>query len=142
MSALKSFVFGGSSPSSAGTELGMLVLRVFAGLSMALAHGLGKVPPPGGFVDTVESLGMPAPVFFAWAAGLSELVGGLCLAAGFATRISATLIFATMIVAAFGVHGDDGFEGMEMALLFAAAVFPFILSGSGRVGVDSIFRQG
>ena len=109
---------------------------------MALAHGLGKVPPPNGFVNGVEDIGFPAPLFFAWAAALSELVGGLFLAAGFLTRISAFLIFATMLVAAFGRHGGEGFAAQEMAFLYAAATLPFLLAGCGRVGVDQLFRQG
>lgn len=142
MASLKQLAFGGKEPSSAGAELGLLGLRVFTGLAMALAHGVGKVPPPGGFVNGVEDIGFPAPLFFAWAAALSELVGGLFLAAGFLTRISAFLIFTTMLVAAFGRHGGEGFAAQEMAFLYAAAALPFMLAGCGRVGVDQLFRQG
>lgn len=141
MPSLKQFAFGGSDPSSTGSELGLLGLRVFTGLAMALAHGVGKIPPSSGFINGVEDLGFPAPTVFAWAAALSELVGGLFLAAGFLTRISAFAIFVTMLVAAFGVHGGDGFADQEKALLFAAATLPFLLAGCGRVGVDQLFRQ-
>lgn len=109
---------------------------------MALAHGIGKIPPPSGFVGTVGDLGFPAPLLFAWCAAIAELVGGLCLAAGLATRFAAGFILITMLVAAFGAHGSDPFSDQEMALLYAAAMLPFLLAGSGRVGVDSIFRQG
>jgi len=141
MFSLKQLAFGGSGPASTGSELGLLGLRVFTGLSMALAHGLGKVPPPSGFIGGVEDLGFPAPEFFAWAAALAELVGGLFLAAGFLTRFSAFFILVTMLVAAFGRHAGDGFAEQEMALLYAAATLPFLLAGCGRVGVDQLFRQ-
>ncbi|MBC2601917.1 DoxX family protein [Puniceicoccus vermicola] len=141
MPSLKQFAFGGAGPASTGSELGLLGLRVFTGLALALAHGVGKFPISGGFIDGVEDLGFPAPVVFAWAAALSELVGGLFLAAGFLTRISAFLILATMLVAAFGVHGGDGFADQEKAFLYAAATLPFVLAGCGRVGVDQLFRQ-
>ncbi len=141
MQSLKKLAFSGSTDSGTSTELGLLVLRVFTGLAMALAHGLGKVPPPNRFVDGVEDLGFPAPLAFAWAAAISELVGGLFLAAGFLTRFSAFFIFVTMLVAAFGRHAGEGFAAQEMALLYAAATLPFLLAGSGRVGVDSLFRQ-
>lgn len=142
MPSLKTLAFGGVEPSSPPAELGLLGLRVFAGLAMALAHGLGKVPPPSGFVGAVEDLGFPSPMFFAWAAGLAELVGGLFLAAGFLTRFSAFFILVTMLVAAFGRHGGEGFAEQEMALLYAAAMLPFLFAGCGRVGVDQLFRQG
>ena len=142
MSSLKRIAFEGSEPGSTGAELGLLGLRVFAGLAMALAHGIGKVPPSGGFVGAVEDIGLPAPLFFAWAAGLSEVVGGLFLAAGFLTRFAAFFLLVTMLVAAFGRHGGEGFAAQEMALLYAAATLPFLLAGCGRVGVDQLFRQG
>ncbi len=141
MTSLKNIAFGGSEPGSTGSELGLLILRLFTGLAMALAHGVEKIPPSGRLIDHVEDLGLPSPILLAWAAGIAELVGGLFLAAGFLTRISAFLIFATMLVAAFGVHGGDAFVEQEKALLFAAATLPFLLSGSGKVGVDQLFRQ-
>jgi len=141
MASLKQLAFGGDGTSSTGMELGLLGLRVFTGLAMALAHGVNKIPPPNGFVGAVEDLGFPSPALFAWAAGIAELVGGLFLAAGFLTRFSAFFIFVTMLVAAFGTHGGDGFAEQEKALLFAAACLPFLLAGCGRVGVDQLFRQ-
>jgi putative oxidoreductase len=35
------------------TDAGLLILRVFSGLALALAHGWGKVPPSPGFVGRV-----------------------------------------------------------------------------------------
>lgn len=141
MASLKQLAFGGSGPSSTGSELGLLGLRVFAGLALALAHGVNKIPPSSGFIDGVSDLGFPAPLVFAWAAAIAEMVGGLFLAAGFLTRISAFLILTTMLVAAFGVHASDGFEVQEKALLYAASTLPFLIAGCGRVGVDQLFRQ-
>jgi len=142
-------LFVGGAPASGGPvaagrawarrALPLVVLRIFAGLSMALAHGFGKLPPGSQFISGVESIGLPAPAFFAWAAAISEGVGGLCLAAGFLTRPSAFLLVVTMLVAAFGVHGGDPFGDKEMALLYAAAFLPFVFAGCGRVGIDQLF---
>jgi len=140
MPSLKQLAFGGAESSSSASELGLLGLRVFTGLAMALAHGVGKIPPDK-IMGTVEDLGFPSPALFAWGAALSEVIGGLFLAAGFLTRFSAFFILVTMLVAAFGVHGGDGFAAQEKALLFAAACLPFMLAGCGRVGVDQLFRQ-
>ena len=58
-----------------GTDFGLLALRVFAGLSLAFGHGLGKLPVSSGFIEAVGNLGFPIPIVFAWAAVLSEFVG-------------------------------------------------------------------
>ena len=60
-------------------NFGILVFRVFIGLTMAFAHGLGKLPPPQMLIDGVQSMGFPLPIVFAWAAALSEFVGALLI---------------------------------------------------------------
>jgi putative oxidoreductase len=69
---IKSLVFGGAVIESALANVGLTILRVFTGLSMAFAHGLGKIPPSERFVEGTANMGFPMPEFFAWAAGLSE----------------------------------------------------------------------
>jgi putative oxidoreductase len=117
-------------------ELAMTALRVFAGASLSLAHGLGKLPPSPRFVATVDRLGFPEPELFAWAAGLSETVGGALLALGLLTRPSALFVAITMAVAAFGLHGPDPFADKEHALLFAVIALVFLVRGAGRWSLD------
>lgn len=132
--------FGGSAPSSVVADLGFTVLRVGAGLAMALAHGLGKVPPPDRFIGGVEAMGFPAPVLFAWAAGLAELVGGVLLALGLMTRPAALSLVVTMMVAFFIRHGADPFQQKELAFLFLIITVAFTAAGSGRFGLDRFIR--
>ena len=40
----KRFLFGGAFIESIPANVGLAILRVFVGLSMALGHGLGKLP--------------------------------------------------------------------------------------------------
>lgn len=138
------WLFFGLVPSSVLADLGLTVLRVFAGLSMALAHGWGKIQgPPEQFVTGVGELGFPAPAFFAWMAAVSEFGGGLLLAAGAVTRISAFFLLGTMLVAGLlyhGLHSGDPYADMERALLYAAISFAFMLTGSGRFSVDGMLR--
>jgi putative oxidoreductase len=114
---------------------------------MAFGHGLSKLPPPEHLVGLVESLGFPAPLLFAWLAGLIEFFGGLLLAAGAFTRSSAILILLTMLVAALMVHGGDplfpapGESGKEFALLYAVIMVPFAAAGAGRYSGDHLLRQ-
>jgi putative oxidoreductase len=139
---LKEFLFGGTTGSSTLGNLGEAALRVFAGLAMAFGHGFNKVPPQEGFIGAVTGLGFPQPQLFAWIAGLSEFAGGILLALGLATRFSALMILGTMVVAAGVVHAADPFEKKEMALLYLAISFFFLLRGSGDISVDALVRGG
>lgn len=132
------FFIGGAGGADALADLGLLLLRVFAGLAMAFAHGLGKLPPSPGFVRTVGGLGFPAPELFAWGAGVAEFAGGLLLAIGLLTRPASLAIAFTMAVAAFGRHADDPFAGKEKALLFLFVAVMYLLTGPGRFSVDAL----
>lgn len=119
-------------------NFGLLILRVFAGFSMAFAHGLGKLPVSDKFIGGVENLGLPAPTFFAWAAALSEFLGGILVALGLITRPSAFFLTITMLVAAFGTHLADPFGRKEKALLFAVAFLFVFLQGGGKYSLDNL----
>ncbi len=122
-------------------DAGLTLLRVFAGLSLALAHGLGKMPPGEKFVAGVAELGFPAPGLFAWAAALAELAGGLLVAVGLATRPAAAMAGFTMLVAAFGRHAADPYAKKEMALLYLGIMLAFVVMGGGRFSLDVIVRR-
>jgi len=80
-------IFGMGIQSPIG-DLGFAVMRIGIGLYMALGHGYGKMfgenrfGPTEGFIGYTESLGFPAPEFFAWMAAITEFAGGLALAVG------------------------------------------------------------
>lgn len=131
----------GAAPRAALVDAGLLVLRVFAGLALALAHGLGKVPPSEGFVGMVDGLGFPAPTLFAWASGFAELVCGLLLAVGLLTRPAAFFIAVNMTVAVLFAHAGDAFGEREKALLFGVIALTFLLTGAGRYSVDALLRR-
>jgi len=146
MIQMLSTLASGDEPRSMLADLGISVMRIAVGLMMAFGHGLAKVPPAAGFVEAVGSLGFPAPAAFAWAAGLSELVGGLLIAAGLFTRPASLFLAVTMGVAAFLRHGADPLfsrEGpsKELALLYFVAAVAFLLAGSGRLGLDFLLRR-
>lgn len=122
-------------------DLGLLVLRVFAGLGLALAHGLGKIPPSERFISGVIEMGFPLPGVFAWAAGLSEFVGGILLAIGLLTRPAAFFVLVTMFVAAFIRQAGDPFGERELALLYGAVAVLFLFAGSGRFGLDALLLR-
>ena len=121
--------------------LGLLLLRLTAGLALALNHGLGKLPPSDGFIQGVAGMGLPLPLLFAWAAALSESLGGLLLAAGLATRPAAAAILGTMTTAALVAHAGDPIAKREPALLFGAIALLFLLNGPGRYALDTLLAK-
>lgn len=137
MPGARSFFVGGTSRSRL-TDAGLLVVRVLAGLGLALGHGIGKVPPRSGFFEMVEGLGLPP--FLAWASAVAEFAGGLLLAIGLFTRPAALLIVLNHTVAVLLAHAGDPFGVRELAMFYLAIAILFLLIGSGRYSLDSLIR--
>lgn len=138
---LKEILFGGETGLSPLSNLGLMILRVFAGATLAFAHGMGKIPPSEKFVERVGEMGFPLPGFFAWAASLSEFAGGILLALGLLTRVAGFFIAFTMTVAVFGVHLYDPFGKKELGLMYLAIALLFMLKGGSDWSLDTIFRR-
>lgn len=138
---VKTILFGGESGLSYAANAGLTLLRIFAGIALALAHGFGKLPPSEGLIERAGSIGFPSPAVFAWAAGLSEFVGGIFLAIGFLTRISSLFIAFTMLVALVGVHAADPFNRQELAFMYFFVAVAFLLKGAGDWSIDSLLRK-
>lgn len=136
---MKSFLFGGAKFNSAVGDLGLMIFRVFAGLSLAYAHGRDKLPPGDAFVARVTSFGFPAEV--AWLTTLTELIGGIMLAAGLATRPVALAMVINFSVAGFMAHAADPYARKELAFMFLAASVMFLLVGAGRFSIDRLLKK-
>ena len=135
---MRSFLFGGVKLNSALGDLGLLVLRVFTGLSLAYAHGWSKVPPGEEFVKTVTSLGFPAEM--AYLTMLTEFFGGLALAMGLLTRPVALAMVINFAVAGFMSHAADPYVRKELPFLFLAVATMFLCVGAGRFSVDRLLK--
>src|SRR5438477_9035650 len=99
-------------------DFGLLVARVVFG-SLIAAHGAQKLfgwfggyglAGTGGFF---EQLGFRPGRFFAAAAGLAELGGGVLLALGAFGPLGAALVLSVMIVAIAAVHWPNGIMGQN-----------------------------
>lgn len=122
-------------------DFALLVLRIWTG-AMLILHGWPKVF--GGmekFATGVEKLGFPAPELFAWAAALSELAGGILIALGLYTRVSAVFVASTMFVAAFMRHIDDPFGRQELPITYLCIGIALMIAGSGRFSLDNMIRR-
>ena len=139
--SLRPLLIGGDGGATPIADAGLLLIRIVAGISLAFGHGLGKMPPSEGFIETTAGLGFPAPLFFAWAAGFAEFFGGILIALGLITRPASFLVAFTMAIAVFIRHGDDPFTSKEKAMLYFVIAGMLMLTGSGRFGFDRFFRR-
>lgn len=123
---------------------GLLVIRVGIGL-MFVTHGYPKLI---GGAEAWRELGQAMelfgihviPEFFGFMAAVSELIGGILLTIGLFTRIAASFMLITMIVATLThVFGDgDYFPALTNAVIFLGLA----IAGSGRHSLDSLlFRK-
>ena len=130
-------------PSTAPTvvDAGLLILRVGLGLALAFAHGWGKIPPAEGFVGFVGSLGFPAPVLFAWLAGLAEFAGGLLLAIGLFTRPAAIFVTVHFLFVVFVAHAGDTFGDRELSVIFLIWAVTLLMTGAGRYSADGMMNR-
>jgi putative oxidoreductase len=138
---LRKILFSGEHGLSATGNIGLTLLRIFAGIALAFGHGIMKLPPSEQFVAGVTALNFPAPKFFAWAAALSEFLGGIFLALGLFTRISSFFICCVMLTALFGVHRADPFAKQELALLYLFIAICFLFKGANDWSLDGIIRD-
>lgn len=122
------------------------MVRIAAGL-LLVPHGAQKLfgsfggyglEATGQFFST--KLGLPASL--ALVAGLIEFVGGLMLAAGLATRVTAALVAGLMTVAVLQVHLGAGFfwtdGGFEYPLFWGVVALAFAIRGGGRYSLDAL----
>ncbi|MFZ8934394.1 MAG: DoxX family protein [Bacteriovoracaceae bacterium] len=135
-------LFSSTKSNSNSTNIGLLILRVSAGLAMAFGHGLGKLPPSDGFIGMIQSkMGLPLPTVMAWLAGLGEFLGGLFMALGIMTRPSALFMAAVMFMATFNFHLSDPFAAKEKALLFLIIGLTVVFTGPGKYSLDEIISN-
>jgi putative oxidoreductase len=115
-------------------EIGALILRVTLG-ALFLIHGIVKFQ--GGIENIVgwfESIGLPG--FMAYGVASVEIIGGITLIIGLATRFISALFALLMIGAtlkvklAVGLLGNGQMAGYELDLAFLAIALYLVISGS------------
>jgi putative oxidoreductase len=123
------------------TNEGLLVLRVGAGLFMALGHGLTKLrafPKLSSMFPDPLGIGSAASLTFATGA---EFLAALLLALGLFARPSAAALAFTMGVAGFLQHAPDPFAKRELALLYGIIFLALALTGPGSFSLDAWFAR-
>lgn len=122
----------------------LLVIRVFWGWQFAQS-GWGRLHHLDTATGFFASLGVPAPHFTCIAISLLELIGGIFLIAGFATRFIGLLLAGDMIVAyllsdhqavrsLFSSDPTRFYNADPFTFLYASLIA--LIFGAGRYSVD------
>jgi putative oxidoreductase len=126
-------------------KLARLLARLFIG-GMFIGHGTQKLfgwfggPGIDGTTGMMEKLGLAPPRSNAYAASLSETLGGAAIALGAFTPVAAASLIGTMTTAIRTVHLKNGFwstgGGYEYNLTIIAALLLIVDGGPGALSVD------
>ncbi|ADG77971.1 DoxX family protein OS=Tsukamurella paurometabola (strain ATCC 8368 / DSM / CCUG 35730 / CIP 100753 / JCM 10117 / KCTC 9821 / NBRC 16120 / NCIMB 702349/ NCTC 13040) OX=521096 GN=Tpau_1342 PE=3 SV=1 [Tsukamurella paurometabola] len=116
-------------------------LRIVIGVLFAL-HGAATY---WGFLDGPQS----SPGVFAWPSwwgALIQLVGGLLIAFGAATRPAAIITSGSMAFAYFAYHAGDGLSPLanngELSVLYCWILLLFAFTGPGPISLDALIGRG
>ncbi len=119
-----------------------LLLRVSMGVLFLLHGGLKLfVFTPAGTAGFFQSIGLPGPLAYLTIA--IEILGGLALLAGVATRWVALLTIPVLLGAAYFGHGGNGFVfsntggGWEYPAFWTVALLVQALLGDGAYAVGN-----
>jgi putative oxidoreductase len=129
---------------SAATSVGLLILRLWLGVTLFINHGLGKLK---GFDSMAPGFADPFKIGHTASFTLvvfAEVVAALMLAAGIATRFAALVLVINMSVAFFMVHKGSlsGSHSGELAFIYLAGFVTLLLAGGGRMALDKRFFGG
>lgn len=144
-----------------GLWFGLLTLRIVLGWEYFEA-GREKLMGENWFADIQERFPFPfdlVPVALSWQmATWFELIGGIALVLGLATRFFSVSLIILTIVAILSVHwpeswqtlgelmqgyviSDDGHGNFKLPAIFLAMLLPLLLLGPGRLSVDHWLRR-
>jgi putative oxidoreductase len=123
-------------PAGRAVDVACLLVRALSG-AVFVAFGVGKFTSHATELDSFRGYGLPAPDAFVYLIGVVEIVGGLLLVAGLATR-AASLVLAANMVGAILVSGIGQGERISLTLapaLLVAMVF-LVWRGPGRWALE------
>jgi putative oxidoreductase len=125
----------------AGTiDVGLLLLRLWAGLLLFIGHGIEKITHfsrmSAHFPNPIHIGPVPSLLF----ALLSDAICSLLVAIGLGTRYAALIVVINLATAFTLVHKFQisGPHSGELPLLFLGIFLTFIITGAGRYSLDAI----
>jgi putative oxidoreductase len=144
-----------------GTWLPQLALRALVGWEF-FESGIEKLRGENWFAEVAEKFPFPfdlLPPAASWfLATWTEVLGGICIWLGLATRFWAAGLVIVSIVAIAGVHWpadwsslselwkgyaitDRGYGNFKLPLLLIAMLLPLLFTGAGRLSLDELIRR-
>jgi putative oxidoreductase len=126
----------------------LLAIRAYWGWQMAVAGSahLSDVPA---MVERFQEWGVPFPAFNVYLSGITEIVGGLLLLAGFASRLVTIPLIINFCVAyltasrevVLNIFNDPDAFVSDAAFLFLLVSVVVFIFGPGAFSVDSILGK-
>ena len=141
MKKLLNFFLFGKSTGEGMASLGLLILRVAAGVLM-MTHGWSKIQNFEGMVQSgFDPVGMGATLSVVMLIG-AEFIAALFIVLGLLTRLSAVPLIVAMSVAAFVAHASDPLQVKDLSLIYLTIFATLMITGAGKYSLDSIlFRN-
>jgi len=128
-------------------DVGLLIVRLVVGLTLA-GHGAQKLSVwsgGAGLTGTaayIEKIGYRPGKLFGAALGVAETLGGLFLAVGFLTPLSAAALMSAMAGAALSSHVKNGFwntkGGYEYTLTLGGVAAGSAFTGAASYSLDHL----
>ncbi|NHM07590.1 DoxX family protein [Flavobacterium sp. CYK-4] len=125
---------------------GLLIIRILIGITFII-HGFPKLT---GGIETWTFLGGTMkivaidfmPAFWGFLCAIAEFLGGIFLALGLFTRISAAALLLTMLMATlFHLTNGDSFDTASHAIEDGILFLGFIYMGAGKYSLDYRMSQ-
>jgi putative oxidoreductase len=144
-----------------GLWVGLLGLRLILGWEYFEA-GLEKLRGENWFADIQSQFPFPfniVPPEISWQmATWFELIGGVALVIGLATRFFSASLIVLTVVAILSVHWpaewhslaelwkgyaltDQGYGNYKLPLIFIVMLLPLLFAGPGRLSLDHLLRR-
>ncbi|MEO0947954.1 MAG: DoxX family protein [Cyanobacteria bacterium J06641_5] len=121
------------------TQLSWVVFRVIIS-TMMIHNGMDKLEDIESFAAAyVEVIGLPFPIFFAYIAAFTELLGAPLVALGLFTRPAAFGLFSTMCVAMYHhiLVAGLSIPYLELSAVYAVGFLFFAVNGPGIYSADA-----
>ena len=121
---------------------GLTVLRIAMGLVFAV-HGYAKFAAGLGKTSAFfAKISIPLPELMGPVIAVLELIGGILLVLGWATRWLGLLFAIEMLVATFWVQMPaKGWNGSELERVLLAGGITLFFTGAGKLAIDQVWPK-
>ena len=124
-------------------EYGVIFLRLIIGafIIWGVQDNVLSYAQMEEFAKFLGERGVPWPMFAAFLSAYTQLVCGICILLGAATRLVSIPFIINFIAAIIIAHRGDTFRGMFPALMMLFAGFFFLFHGAGKLSIDEALEK-